>query len=578
MQIGDHMEKTVFTVMDIGPEDVIVGLDWLLTVHDTGVRPMACRHSLKSKRLVIGTCRSKVLPDFEPEEDPAEVEWDEADLIKTWEQGITLPGAPQLFVTAGHTYSQLFAEEEIKKKVIKTAEESVPKQYHEFLKVFSKKASEWLPKRKLYNHAIELMPGYSMFHSKVYPLSNNEQEELDKFLKEQLAKGYIRELKSPISSPFFIIKKKEGMLRPMQDYRRLNVITVKNHYPLPLIAKMVDKLHGATLLTKFDVRWGYNNVQIKAGDEWKAAFVTNRGLYKPLVMFFGLTNSPATFQAIMNVIFHDLIIEGKVLMYLDDILIFSTNKEEHEKVTHEVFHRLWDNDLFLKPEKCKWDVPKVDYIGYVFSGDEVAMDPAKLKGINKWLVPWNKKNVQKFWGFSNFYRCFIKDFNKISRPLNQLTGNDPWHWGEEEQRTFNELKRLFAMTPVLALYDPNREMHIEVDASGYTTGGVLMQKQDDSKWHPVAFRSHAMDSAQRNYEIYNKEMLAIIEALDDWRHYLEGLPNQFKIVTDHKNLEYWHTSQHLMHHQVRWSLFLARLDFCIMHKAGTLNGKADALS
>ncbi|KAF9800977.1 hypothetical protein IEO21_10244 [Rhodonia placenta] len=578
MQIGDHVEKTVFMVTDIGPEDVIVGLDWVATACDTGVRPTAHRRSPKSKRLVIGACRRTVLPDFEPEEDLAEVEWDEADLIKAWEQGITIPGAPQLFVAAGHTYSQLFAKEEIKKKVVKTAEESVPKQYHEFLKVLSKEASERLPERKPYNHAIELVPGYSTFHSKVYPLSNNEQEELDKFLKEQLAKGYIRESKSPISSPFFFIKKKEGMLRPVQDYRRLNVITVKNCYPLPLIAEMVDKLRGATLFTKFDVRWGYNNIRIKAGDEWKAAFVTNRGLYEPLVMFFGLTNSPVTFQAMMNDICHDLIIGGKVLMYLDDILIFSTNKEEHEKVTRKVLRCLQDNNLFLKPEKCEWDVPKVDYISYVFGGNEVAMDPAKLKGINEWPVPQNKKDVQKFRGFSNFYRRFIKDFAKISRPLDQLTGNDPWHWGEEEQHTFNELKQLFATTPVLVLYDPNRETRIEVDASGYATGGVLMQKQDNSKWHPIAFRSHAMDPAQRNYEIYDKEMLAIIEALTNWRHYLEGLPNQFEIVTDHKNLEYWHTLQHLMRCQARWLLFLAHFDFHITHKAGTLNGKADALS
>ncbi|KAF9801706.1 hypothetical protein IEO21_10049 [Rhodonia placenta] len=210
MQVGDHVEKMVFMVTDIGPEDVIVGLDWLrehnpeidwesgslklsrcpetcsarktgrmeqaATARDTGVRPTACR---------------------------------------PWEQDITLPGASQLFIAARHTYSQLFTEEEIKKKVVKTAEESVPKQYHEFLKVFSKEASERLPERKPYDHAIELVPGYSTFHSKVYPLSNNEQEELDKFLKEQLAKGYIRESKSPISSPFFFIKKKEGTLPPV---------------------------------------------------------------------------------------------------------------------------------------------------------------------------------------------------------------------------------------------------------------------------------------------------------------------------------------------------------------------------
>ncbi|KAF9799016.1 hypothetical protein IEO21_10631 [Rhodonia placenta] len=408
MQIGDHVEKTVFTVMDIGPEDVIVGLDWLRE-HNPEI-------DWESGSLKLSQCSETCSTRKTGRMEQAATARDmgvRPTARRPWEQGITLPGAPQLFIAAGHTYSQLFIEKEIKKKVVKTTEESVPEQYHEFLKVFSKEASERLPERKPYDHAIELVPGYSTFHSKVYPLSNNEQEELDKFLKEQLAKGYIRESKSPISSPFFI-KKKEGTLRPIQDYRQLNTITVKNRYPLPLIAKMVDKLCGTTLFTKFDVRWGYNNIRIKAGDEWKAAFVTNRGLYEPLVMFFGLTNSPATFQAMMNDIFHDLIINGKVLVYLDDILIFSTNKEEHEKVTREVLCRLRDNNLFLKPEKCEWDVPKVAYVSYVFSGDEVAMDPAKLKGINEWPVPRNKKDIQKFWGFSNFYRCFIKDFVRIS--------------------------------------------------------------------------------------------------------------------------------------------------------------------
>ncbi|KAF9798941.1 hypothetical protein IEO21_10641 [Rhodonia placenta] len=184
MQIGDYVEKIVFMVMVIGPEDVIVGLDWLLTARDTGDRPTARRRLPKSKWSVIGACRSKVLPDFEPEDDPEEIEWTETDLIEAWEQGITLSSAPKLFVAVGHTYSQLFAKEEIKKKVVKTTEESVPKQYHEFLNVFFKEASEQLPERKPYDHAIELVPGYLTFHSKVYPLLNNEQEELDKFLKE----------------------------------------------------------------------------------------------------------------------------------------------------------------------------------------------------------------------------------------------------------------------------------------------------------------------------------------------------------------------------------------------------------
>ncbi|KAF9796282.1 hypothetical protein IEO21_11011 [Rhodonia placenta] len=203
MQIGDHVEKTVFTVTDIGPEDVIVGLDWL---HEHNPEIDWESGSLKLSRCPE-TCSARKTGRMKQAATVRDTGV-RPTARRPWEQGITLPGAPQLFIAAGHMYSQLFAEEEIKKKVIKTAEESVPKQYHEFLKVFSKEALEWLPERKPYDHAIKLVPGYS----KVYPLSNNEQEELDKFLKEQLAKGYIQESKSPISSPFFFIKKKEGTL------------------------------------------------------------------------------------------------------------------------------------------------------------------------------------------------------------------------------------------------------------------------------------------------------------------------------------------------------------------------------
>ena len=199
-----------------------------------------------------------------------------------------------------------------------------------------------------------------------------------------------------------------------------------------------------------------------------------------------------------------------------------------------------ENDLFLKPEKCEWDVPETEYLGMIVGGGKVRMDPVKVSGVANWPTPTNVKGVQQFRGFANFYRRFIQDFARITRPLDNLTKKDtPWHWGEEEQKAFDELKKCFTSTPILAIYDPSRETRIEVDASGFATGGVLNQKQDDGKWHPVAFRSHGMDQAQRNYEIYDKEMLAIIEALEDWRHYLEGLPSQFEILSDHKNLEYW---------------------------------------
>ena len=526
---------------------------------DTGVRPTARSNSPRARKArKVGRVCAAVMVD-EVEDEPVEApvlddtDWDgtEQALIDAWKDRRTLRDAPQLFVSASYTYSQQLAEQEYKKKEVRSIEEMVPPEYQNHLRVFSEEAAGRMPESRPYDHAIELVPGARTFHSKLYPLSPNEQVELDKFLKENLAKGYICESKSPMSSPFFFIKKKDGSLRPVQDYRRLNEITVKNRYPLPLVAELMDRLKNATIFTALDVRWGYNNIRIKTGDEWKAAFTTNRGLFEPTVMFFGLTNSPSTFSAFMNDIFKDLIVEGKIAVYLDDILIFSTDLKEHCEVVHEVLKRLEQNDLFLKPEKCQFERPEIEWLGMVFSRGRVGMDPVKVKGIMEWPTPKNASDVRKFRGFANFYRRFIRDFSRICKPLDRLTGNAPWVWGKEEQEAFDEIKQRFCSSPVLAIYDPDRKTRIEVDASGFATGAVLSQEGEDGKFHPIAFHSESMSDAEWNYEIYDKEMLAIIRALQAWRQYLKGLPSQFEIQSDHKNLEYWRTAQNLTRRQVR---------------------------
>ena len=236
-------------------------------------------------------------------------------------------------------------------------------------------------------------------------------------------------------------------------------------------------------------------------------------------------------------------------MYLDDILIFSTDLKEHREVVHEVLKRLEQNDLFLKPEKCQFERSEIEWLGMVFSRGRVGMDPVKVKGIMEWPTPKNASDVRKFRGFANFYRRFIRDFSRICKPLDRLTGNAPWVWGKEEQEAFDEIKQRFCSSPVLAIYDPNRKTRIEVDASGFATGAVLSQEGEDGKFHPIAFHSESMSDAEWNYEIYDKEMLAIIRALQAWRQYLEGLPSQFEIQSDHKNLEYWCTAQNLTRRQ-----------------------------
>ena len=247
-----------------------------------------------------------------------------------------------------------------------------------------------------------------------------------------------------MASPFFFVKKKDGTLRPVQDYRKLNEMTVKNRYPLPLIQELIDKLKDAKVFTKMDIRWGYNNIRIKEGDKWKAAFRTNRGLFEPTVMFFGLTNSPATFQAFMNHILKPLIDDGHVIVYMDDILVFTNDLKTHREIVHEVLRILEENHLYLKPEKCTFESNYVDYLGIIVGNGTVRMDPKKVEAVKNWPTPQKKRDVQSFLGFCNFFRRFIRDFSKIARPLSSLTGNSEWSWGKEQQSSFEKLKSRIA--------------------------------------------------------------------------------------------------------------------------------------
>jgi len=345
----------------------------------------------------------------------------------------------------------------------------------------------------------------------------------------------------------FFIKKKDSSLRLVQDYHALNAVTIKNRYLLPLISELISQLHGARYFTKLDVHWGFNNVCIKPGDEWKAAFRTNRGLFEPLVMFFRMTNSPATFQTMMNNVFRTVIAEGIVVVYLDDILIFTKTEEEHEQAVRRVLEILMEHKLFLRPEKCEFHRKQIEYLGLVISENKVAMDPIKVAGVREWPIPENRTDVQAFIGFVNFYRRFIQGFSTIARPLFDLTRSDQaWNWGTKKQEAFERLK--MAVTTALTLASPqdSEPFCIEADSSDFTSGAVLSQQlSGEEKWHPVAFYSKSLSPVERNYEIHGKEMLVIIHVLEEWRHFLEGARHPVEIWTDHKNLEYFMTAKKL---------------------------------
>uniref|UniRef100_A0A0W0GFR5 Pro-pol protein n=1 Tax=Moniliophthora roreri TaxID=221103 RepID=A0A0W0GFR5_MONRR len=293
-------------------------------------------------------------------------------------------------------------------------------------------------------------------------------------------------------------------------------------------------------------------------------------------MFFGLTNSPATFQAFMNDILKDFIDKGWCVVYMDNILIFSDDRQTHQLRTLE---RLQEHDLYLKPEKCEFDVVKMLFLGLVITPRHVQMDPTKLAGIKDWEPPTTVKGVRSFLGFANFYQKFIGRYAEIAQPLHDLTKkNVPFKWTKLCQIAFEIMKLKFLQQLILKMPDDTQPFIIEADASKWATGAVLRQKDTDNEFHPCGYLSHALTETEWNYEIYDRELLAIVNTLKAWEHYLLGSTHPVTILSDHKNLSYFRTAQKLNPRQARWSLYLSQFELQLIHVPGTRMVQSDALS
>lgn len=598
LQIGSHKTTSILYVADIGKKDVIIGypflrkhnpsIDWQQGKWLFNRCPEHCYAQEARIKLHISQEETEDLDEeidqnflldnigIEDSIDPA-LEWIPMENLTQMEVALTIKEhikpLPEEEPSFGHWDDE--DEDVINWK------SHVPKELWKFGKVFSKVKSERMPTRRPYDHAIDLDPQAELPKAaKIIPLSPKERQSLDEFLEEELRKGYIRRSKSPLAAPVFFVPKKDGKLRLCTDYRKLNAITIKNRYPIPRMTDLINSLSGAVYFTKIDLRWGYNNVRIKKGDEWKTAFITHRGLYEALVMYFGFTNAPGTFQAMMNEILKDLIQKGCVKVYLDDILIFTLTLEENKQITSTVLRILEENDLFAKPEKCSFFQKQIEYLGTIISHGSIKMDPSKVTGVTDWPTPARVKQVQAFLGLANFYRRFIQDFAKIAKPLTMLTRKEQkWMWQNEQDRAFKTLKDAFTSAPILKIPDDENPFRLETDASDFATGAVLSQLEpNDGLWHPVAFYSKSLNEHERNYDIYDKELLAIIRALEEYRQHLEGHPHTIEIWSDHRNLTYFKNAQKLTRRQARWSLFLTRFNFSLQHKPGNTMLTADPLS
>ena len=403
---------------------------------------------------------------------------------------------------------------------------SLPKELSGFKDVFSTEEAGKLPSHVGHDHAIETTaePPYGP----LYNLSNTELAALRAYLDEALAKGWIRHSTSPAGSPILFVPKKDGGLRLCVDYRGLNKVTVKNRHPLPLISETLDRLCGAKLFTKLDLKDAYHRIRIKSGDEWKTAFRTRYGHFEYMVMPFGLTNAPATFQAYINKSLSGIIDEFCVV-YLDDILIFSRTEDEHLAHVKRVLERLRKFRLFVSLKKCEFFTTEVEFLGFVVSTTGVTMDKSRVDTIMSWPKPKSFHDVQVFLGFVNFFRRFIQRYSMKSAPLSGLLKGSvkgkksgPFEWPSSAERAFNDLREAFLTVPIMRHFDPHLRIRVETDASDYGLAGILSQLYADGQWRPVAFWSRKMGDAERNYETHDQELLAIVMAFKQWRHYLEG--------------------------------------------------------
>jgi hypothetical protein len=455
----------------------------------------------------------------------------------------------------------------------------LPVDYAQFEDVFSATKTDILPEHRLYDCEIQLkQPDSVPPYSPIYSLPEQDRLDLKKYIDEMLDKGFIRKSNSPAGAGVFFVPKKDKSKRLCVDYRGLNELTVRNSFPMPLISELLDRVRRAKIFTKIDLRGAYNLVRIKPGDEWKTAFRCQYGHFEYLVMPFGLTNAPAIFQGMMVDIFRD-ILDIYVVIYLDDLLIFSVDEATHVGHVQEVLSRLRKFRLYAKASKCVFHSESVEFLGFVVSASGLCMAEDKLAAVKEWPVPSRVKDVQSFLGFCNFYRRFIKSFSEISRCLSDLTKKDVvWCWSDDCQLAFESLKDAILSAPSLHHPDFLLPFVLETDASDFAVGAVLSQPFSAEFLSPVGFFSRKLSSAEVNYDVHDKELLAIVCALDHWSHYLLGSPHVIKVFTDHRNLVYFRTRRTLSPRLLRWSAFLNQFDFVISYRKGELNIGADSLS
>ena len=428
-----------------------------------------------------------------------------------------------------------------------------------------------LPPDKEVEFTIDLIPDTEPISIPPYRMAPAELRELKAQLEDLLSKGFIRPSISPWGAPVLFVKKKDGSLRLCIDYRQLNRVTISNQYPLPRIDELFDQLQGSRVYSKIDLRSWYHQLRVQESDVPKTAFRTRYRHDEFLVMPFGLTNAPAAFMDLMNRVFQPYL-DRFVIIFIDDILVFSGSSEEHSEHLRIVLQTLRERQLYAKLSKCQFWLDRVAFLGHVISAEGVSVDPQKIESVVNWKPPKNVSEVRSFLGLAGYYRKFVEGFSKIAAPLTKLTRKDvKYDWVDACQKSFDELKGRLTSAPVLALPNGRDGFVVYSDASRQGLGCVLMQND-----RVIVYASRQLKKHEQNYPTHDLELAAVVFALKIWRHYLYGVP--CRIFTNHKSLQYIFTQKELNLRQRRWVELIKDYNCTIEYHPGKANVVADALS
>ncbi|KAI3802065.1 hypothetical protein L1987_30189 [Smallanthus sonchifolius] len=544
IELNEYSFPVNLIPMQLGSFDIIVGMDWLSSHH----AEVICFE--KSIRIPLPS----------------------GDTLKVFGEK-PCSGLKLMSCTTARKYLRkkylAFLAHVVQKKDKEKSIQDIPI-IRDFPEVFPEDLSGLPPVRQV-EFRIDLIPGANPVARAPYRLAPSEMQELESQLQELSDKGFIRPSHSPWGAPVLFVKKKDGSFRMCIDYRELNKLTIKNRYPLPRIDDLFDQLQGSTYFSKIDLRSGYHQLRVQEEDVPKTAFRTRYGHYEFMVMPFGLTNAPVVFMDLMNRVCKPYL-DKFVIVFIDDILIYSKTKSDHEQHLKLVLDLLRKEQLYAKFSKCEFWLKEVQFLGHIVNEKGIHVDPAKIEAVKNWSTPKTPTEVRSFLGLAGYYRRFISDFSKIAVPLTALTHKGKhYEWGPKQEEAFQLLKQKLCNAHILTLPDGNDDLVVYCDASNQGLGCVLMQRGK-----AIAYASRQLKIHEKNYTTHDLELGAVVFALKIWIHYLYG--TKCVVFTDHKSLQHIFNQKKLNMRQQRWVELLNDYDCEIRYHPGKANVVADALS